>query len=115
MQYANELGLDWIWDRVQSLAATLRAQLSEVPGVQVHDKGKVLCGIVSFTKVCFSSLALLTSTCQALSLTDAFNLTDVSSGLCMYIRYCPVCSTRSLMLECVLPTLSSMVPSANKL
>ncbi|EIE20090.1 PLP-dependent transferase [Coccomyxa subellipsoidea C-169] len=50
VQYANELGLDWIWDRVQSLAATLRAQLSEVPGVQVHDKGKVLCGIVSFTK-----------------------------------------------------------------
>lgn len=52
VRYANELGLDWIWERVQFLAAELRTKLSGLPGVQVHDKGRVLCGIVSFSKVC---------------------------------------------------------------
>lgn len=51
VRYANELGLDWIWERVQFLAAELRTKLSGLPGVQVHDKGRVLCGIVSFSKV----------------------------------------------------------------
>ncbi|KAK9901374.1 hypothetical protein WJX75_009053 [Coccomyxa subellipsoidea] len=50
VRYANELGLDWIWERVQFLAAELRTKLSGLPGVQVHDKGRVLCGIVSFSK-----------------------------------------------------------------
>ena len=51
VQYANQLGADWIWERVQQLAAELRAKLSSIPGVTVHDRGRRLCGIVSFTKV----------------------------------------------------------------
>ena len=51
VQYANQLGADWIWERIQQLAAELRSQLSRIPGVTVHDRGKLLCGIVSFTKV----------------------------------------------------------------
>lgn len=51
VQYANQLGLDWIWERVQQLAAELRSKLRSLPGVTVHDRGRLLCGIVSFTKV----------------------------------------------------------------
>ncbi|CAL5229328.1 g12634 [Coccomyxa viridis] len=49
-RYANELGVDWIWERVQELAAELRSRLRSIPGVTVHDRGRLLCGIVSFTK-----------------------------------------------------------------
>ena len=51
VQYANQLGTHWIWEQVQQLAAELRSKLSRVPGVAVQDRGRVLCGIVSFTKV----------------------------------------------------------------
>jgi selenocysteine lyase/cysteine desulfurase len=47
-RYASTLGLDAIWERVQSLAATLRTQLAAIPGVQLCDQGQVRCGIVSF-------------------------------------------------------------------
>ena len=51
VQYANQLGMEWIWGRVRQLAAELRSKLNRVPGVTVQDRGRVLCGIVSFTKV----------------------------------------------------------------
>jgi cysteine desulfurase / selenocysteine lyase len=47
-RYASTLGLDAIWERVQSLAAMLRRQLAAVPGVRLCDQGQVRCGIVSF-------------------------------------------------------------------
>lgn len=50
VEYANRLGMDWIWERVQMLAAELRGKLKRIPGLTVHDRGRVLCGIVSFTK-----------------------------------------------------------------
>ncbi|OYQ39239.1 aminotransferase [Rhodoferax sp. TH121] len=43
------VGVDRIQARVKRLADSLRAQLSEVPGVLVRDLGTERCGLVSFT------------------------------------------------------------------
>ena len=50
LEYLLALGQDWVWARVRHLAATLRQRLNTLPGVTVHDRGRDLCGIVSFTK-----------------------------------------------------------------
>lgn len=47
--YALNLGLGPIWDRISSLAGIFRESLSGVPGVMVHDKGAVNGGIVTFS------------------------------------------------------------------
>lgn len=50
VRYARKTGLASIAARVAVLAEELRAQLSTVKGVRVHDQGKQKCGIVTFTK-----------------------------------------------------------------
>jgi cysteine desulfurase/selenocysteine lyase len=47
--YAQNVGLEAIWQRVQDLARYLRQQLREVPGAKLHDRGQTLSGIVAFT------------------------------------------------------------------
>jgi len=47
--YALDVGLEGIWDRVAALAAILRLGLAAIPGVTVHDKGAVQGGIVTFS------------------------------------------------------------------
>lgn len=47
--YALELGMEEVWQRVRGLAAHLRGRLGELPGVTVRDVGRVMCGIVTFT------------------------------------------------------------------
>lgn len=47
VDYALDLDMDWIEQRVRSLATELRNQLAEIPGVRVLDKGNDLCGIVT--------------------------------------------------------------------
>lgn len=49
--YVLQIGIEAIWDRVQHLANLLRKQLSDLPGATVQDRGRLLCGIVSFTMV----------------------------------------------------------------
>jgi cysteine desulfurase / selenocysteine lyase len=47
--YAMRWGLEDIRDRVVALAAALREQLADTPGVTVHDVGPELCAIVTFS------------------------------------------------------------------
>eukprot|EP00668_Euglena_longa_P011920 GGOE01014340.1.p1 GENE.GGOE01014340.1~~GGOE01014340.1.p1 ORF type:complete len:421 (+),score=101.64 GGOE01014340.1:173-1264(+) len=49
VDYALQVGLERIWTRVRHLAALLRRLLSAIPGVDVQDKGREQCSIVSFT------------------------------------------------------------------
>lgn len=47
--YASSIGLEWIWERVQLLSRLTRTGLAAIPGVTVHDPGRLRCGIVTFT------------------------------------------------------------------
>ena len=50
VQQLLDVGQPAVWERIQLLAARLRQGLAGVPGVAVQDKGRLLCGIVSWTK-----------------------------------------------------------------
>jgi cysteine desulfurase / selenocysteine lyase len=56
--YALNIGLTAIWERVQTLANRLRQSLTDIPGVQIQDLGTTRCGIVSFTVEGLSSQAV---------------------------------------------------------
>lgn len=49
VDYALALGIEAITLRVVTLAGRLRERLAEIPGVTVRDRGRVRCGIVTFT------------------------------------------------------------------
>jgi cysteine desulfurase/selenocysteine lyase len=51
VEYALNIGVERIWQRVQSLAALFRQRLQQLDGVVVHDQGYVLCGIVTFSVI----------------------------------------------------------------
>ncbi|MEM7207786.1 MAG: aminotransferase class V-fold PLP-dependent enzyme [Pseudomonadota bacterium] len=50
VDYAMEIGLENIWNRVEMLGAILREKLESIDGVRCCDLGKVRCGIVTFLK-----------------------------------------------------------------
>lgn len=49
IDYAANIGLDTIWDRVREIASFLRDALKNVPYITVHDRGLIQSGIVTFT------------------------------------------------------------------
>ena len=49
IDYAREWGIGAIWERVRTLASSLRTGLRAIPGVTVRDIGAEQCGIVTFT------------------------------------------------------------------
>jgi cysteine desulfurase/selenocysteine lyase len=49
VDYALGWGVADIETRIETLAADLRRQLAEIPGVTICDRGRRLCGIVTFT------------------------------------------------------------------
>lgn len=49
IDYALELGIDLIWQRIQHLATLLRQQLTTLPTLELQDLGQHKCGIVTFT------------------------------------------------------------------
>ena len=51
VEYALGLGMTNMCERIHGLAALMRRKLLEQPGITIHDKGRRLCGIVSFTLV----------------------------------------------------------------
>lgn len=49
VRYAMKIGQQVIWERIRSLAADLRTGLAGIPGIYVHDTGRVRGGIVTFS------------------------------------------------------------------
>ena len=50
VRYTNALGLENIEPRVNQLATSLRSELADITGLEVHDQGVKKCGLVTFTK-----------------------------------------------------------------
>ena len=48
VDYALQWGIEITWQRITQLAAMLRSNLSDIPGVRVRDMGRTKCGIVTF-------------------------------------------------------------------
>jgi cysteine desulfurase/selenocysteine lyase len=48
-EYALNIGMQPIWQRINYLAKLLRKKLSHLPGVTVHDAGNQLSGIITFS------------------------------------------------------------------
>ena len=49
IEYALQLGIPAIWERIQQLANHLRYQLANIASIELHDLGEKKCGIVTFT------------------------------------------------------------------
>jgi cysteine desulfurase / selenocysteine lyase len=49
VEYALNIGIERIWQRIQYLADLFRKRLRELDGIVVHDQGNDLCGIVTFS------------------------------------------------------------------
>jgi len=55
VEYADSIGIDFIWSRIRQLATKLRTSLASINKIDVHDQGEIKCGIVTFTVSGFSA------------------------------------------------------------
>jgi cysteine desulfurase/selenocysteine lyase len=60
IDYALDCGIEALSERIASLAQHARDGLETIPGVQVHDRGRIRSGIVTLTKAGMSAEALAT-------------------------------------------------------
>ncbi|MDB4924651.1 aminotransferase class V-fold PLP-dependent enzyme [Mucilaginibacter sp.] len=58
VEYALNIGIDRIWQRIQLLAGFMRQELRKVDGITVHDFGAEQCGIVTFSVAGTDSAAI---------------------------------------------------------
>jgi len=58
VEYALNIGVDSIWQRIQQLAALMRRHLNHIDGITVHDIGDQQCGIVTFSVNGFEASAI---------------------------------------------------------
>jgi len=58
VDYALDLGMEAIWQRIRELSSSLRSQLSRIDGVELRDIGSVQGGIVTFTLDVVDSMAI---------------------------------------------------------
>ena len=58
VRYLLSVGQEWVQERTQSIAASLRKMLLEIPGAKVWDQGEVLSGIVTFSHPAIDIVAL---------------------------------------------------------
>ncbi len=58
VEYALNIGLDRIWERIHWLAAHTRNELRMIPGINVHDVGDQQCGIITFSADGFDNMDL---------------------------------------------------------
>jgi cysteine desulfurase/selenocysteine lyase len=49
IEYASQIGMPAIWNRIQNLADQLRSQLATIPSVTLQDNGNKKCGIITFS------------------------------------------------------------------
>ncbi|MDB5031110.1 aminotransferase class V-fold PLP-dependent enzyme [Mucilaginibacter sp.] len=58
VEYALDIGVDRIWQRIQLLAGFMRQELRKIDGITVHDFGAEQCGIVTFSVAGIDSAAV---------------------------------------------------------
>lgn len=49
VEYAINIGMDRIWNRIKQLAILLRQKLENIDGIKIHDISDEKCGIITFT------------------------------------------------------------------
>lgn len=49
VEYALQVGMDRIWQRIEYLSELLRKELAKIPGITIRDSGDRLSGIVTFS------------------------------------------------------------------
>jgi cysteine desulfurase / selenocysteine lyase len=64
IDYALDLGIEAIWERVRKLADPLREAVAGIDGVAVHDSGATRCGIVTFNADTVESERLSRALCE---------------------------------------------------